>query len=147
MITDTETAIFLEKQAAAQNSTKCRRRACVAIAFEVQHDHPHGFTNRYLAHAVNGSSWCTANYGACGCIHAEAALLMNLILGLGYKRRLRQLVLITTFSPCVQCAALIAHSDMVSEVYYQREYDADPAGIHVLRSNHILVQPLPPLRS
>lgn len=75
---------------------------------------------------------CRGTQGTCGCIHAEANALVKLR---GYGEGL---LLISSLSPCEQCAGLILNSGKVSSIIYQGEY-RDPVGLGLLRARRVLL--------
>lgn len=98
----------------AELSTKCRRGGVAARLGE-----------RW---EINGNPHCSAVPGACGCQHAEAALLIKALREGEYRRG----VLLTTLNPCTNCAHLIIESELVTKAFYLREY-RDLRGIQMLR--------------
>lgn len=74
---------------------------------------------------------CAAGEGTCGCIHAEANALIKL-------SDRRPAILITTTSPCHQCAGLIINRRNITGVIYVNSY-RDTTPIHMLRQQNVSV--------
>lgn len=75
-----------------------------------------------LGAASNGSAICTAIEGACGCIHAEARLIVRL---LREHPGVRGLAMFTSTAPCPQCAQLIVESRIVSSIAWGMPWRSD----------------------
>lgn len=73
----------------------------------------------------NGS--CSGVPGRCGCVHAEANAVAKLD-----STRIRGATLITTRSPCLACASLIANCAAVDEVIFAEPYRRWQDGVVVL---------------
>jgi deoxycytidylate deaminase len=71
---------------------------------------------------------CSGGKGACGCMHAEARLIVHML-----RKRLTHPHLEVTLSPCVHCAHLIVDSGLFGRVTYLHDY-RDYAGMRVLRN-------------
>ncbi len=82
---------------------------------------------------------CRGQEGDCGCIHAEANALVKL------KTRESGLVLLTSASPCEQCAGLILNSNRIAAIVYGQEY-RNRLGPMLLRSAGLVVVTVEKLR-
>ena len=128
--------------AEAERSTQCRRRgtgARLARVFPAREtrNRPDIRSHKLLPCPtlhVNGPSpkgpGCLVATGGCGCCHAEIKLILNFM---------RQpfngnAMLLSTMSPCTQCAHAIALCGRIDRVVFFREYDTDPGGLRVLDS-------------
>lgn len=69
--------------------------------------------------------------GSCGCIHGEANALIKL------KTRRRDLLMITTLSPCEHCAGLIINNRSIRIVIYTSEY-RDRSGLDRLQRAEVI---------
>ena len=110
----------------AEQHTKCRRRGCAARMVELDADDELFSLHESLA--INGSDFCSSVQGSCGCVHAESLAIVQTL-----KTHTDKLhMLLTTLSPCTQCARLIVESEIVARVIYLREY-RDLRGVQILR--------------
>lgn len=71
---------------------------------------------------------CTGEEGNCGCIHAEVNLL---------KKMPNPEIVISTHSPCLQCAALLKNAGVKKVIYFEKY--RKPEGIEFLKKNNIEV--------
>lgn len=77
---------------------------------------------------------CTGLTGDCGCIHAEANAIAKLM-------RRDKSILITTHSPCKQCAGLILNTPSIRTVMYAHAY-RDETPLMMLASAGVNVVPM-----
>lgn len=112
---DQKELVFAQFMTDLSTLSMCSRAQCGCIIY------PRDFSG-VEAIGYNGPPRCRPNdtcsslEGSCGCIHAEANAIAKLN---GYKT---DLVLMTTMSPCYQCAGLIVNCKRISVVVYEREY-------------------------
>lgn len=105
----------------AQRRTQCRNRGCACSL--------HGpVTGEMLEGTINGSPRCTGVKGQCGCVHAEARMIIWAL-----KHGRCNLTMLVTLSPCTHCANLIVESGAVKRVFFLEEYDTDPQGLWIIR--------------
>jgi len=98
--------------------SKCKRMTVTAI----------GIRGNYIQRATNyNETECKNIPGACGCVHAEIALL----------KKINPKIIIVTHSPCVNCAKAIVKSN-AQVVIYENEYRIKD-GIELLKKNGIEV--------
>lgn len=82
-----------------------------------------------------GNDECRDVVGGCGCVHAEANAIVKL------STRERDLLMLTTTSPCEACAGLIANCGRIAVVLWNEPY-RDQAGQRVLTRASILAREL-----
>lgn len=70
---------------------------------------------------------CNGEIGKCGCVHAEINALLKL------RSPLTGLTMISTLSPCVNCAGAILNCPQIDEVLFIQPY-RDLSGIELLES-------------
>lgn len=75
---------------------------------------------------------CNGMPGRCGCVHAEANAIAKL------STRERDLVMLSTTSPCTSCASLIVNCGRISVVDYITAY-RDVYGLTTLEQAGIIV--------
>lgn len=122
----------------ADHVTRCRRRGCGAAAIAEDGTH---WGPEYNG-PVNDSRTCDNIQGNCGCCHAEQRLLSWM--GFGGSMEWTNLqgtwTLISTLSPCTNCANLIVISKQFKEVRYLYKLNHDQRGIDILESAGITVK-------
>lgn len=111
---------------AAERSTRCKRKGAAALATDAE------MQAVIVAHNGPTHISCTAELGNCGCQHAEARLVMQLMRLTTLDQSWRPDILLTTLAPCVACAYLIAESGRFRTVLHLREYH-DARGAEILR--------------
>ena len=113
----------------------CKRRAvgCALLPEDMSRVAGIGY-NGPAAGEDNGG--CRAEEGACGCLHAEANALIKSQGG-------KELIMLTTVSPCEHCAGLLINHGGVFACLYGREY-RDPAGVRRLRAARVEAYPVGP---
>ncbi len=129
----------------AERSTQCRRRGSGARLARVHEEYDrHKDVARSKSTLlpcptlhVNGPSpkgpGCTVATGGCGCCHAEIKLILDFM----SRPFDGDAMLLSTMSPCTQCAHAIALCGRIDRVVFFREYDTDPGGLRVLDSYEI----------
>jgi deoxycytidylate deaminase len=114
----------------------CLRKAVGAGCFKVRTD---GHVAK-VAIANNGPSAeehvCTNEVGKCGCAHAEPRAILA-ALRAGIKER--ELVMLSSYSPCTNCANIIVDSGLVSLVVYDVLTEHDPRGLEILTRGGVAV--------
>ena len=111
--------------------SSCKRAQVGAVVF------PRDFSE-ILAIGYNGppaglsNDRCNGLPGRCGCIHAEANAIAKL------STRDRDLVMLCTTSPCIQCAGLIINCGRIAVVDFITEY-RDVYGLTTLRDAGIVI--------
>ena len=96
--------------------SNCKRMTVKAI----------GVRGKYIQTATNNNvSECKDVPGACGCTHAEIALL----------KKINPKIIIVSHSPCLDCAKAILKSD-TQILVYENEYRLKD-GLELLRKNNI----------
>lgn len=104
----------------------CRRRAVGALLIAPDF-------SEVLAIGYNGPpagvdhDRCTGERRTCGCIHAEANVLVK-----ARRHADRDLILLVTRQPCVGCAGLIVNSRCVSLVVWGEPSSAGAEGLALL---------------
>jgi len=107
----------------AERSSMCLRRGCAASFIE---------KGRAGLLELNGpykTSSCSGVSGQCGCVHAEARLILRMLRA-GYIGAER--VLLVTSSPCITCANLILESRLFTSVRWLRDTESQPEGRQLL---------------
>ena len=86
---------------------------------------------------VNGpakGSTCSGGEGSCGCMHAEAKLIMRML-----SEGRQHTHLEVTLAPCVHCAHLIVAVGWVKRVTYLQDY-RDKRGVRIMRDAGLEVE-------
>jgi len=116
--------VFTELATSLARLSRCSRKQVGAVII------PADLSN-VLAIGYNGppagepNDSCRGGEGSCGCIHSEA----NALVKLSIDRK--DLILVTTLSPCEHCAGLILNCGKISGVLYGEEY-RDTRGLDLL---------------
>ena len=103
----------------AEKNQVCKRKAVGCAILEIN------FKEQLITHfmAINGPSGpknkCSNIKGACGCSHAEPRAIMKYL-----KRRAKnggdkKVILLTTYSACVNCSNIIIDSGIIDVVAYE----------------------------
>lgn len=131
-----------EDAATAGQCTTCRTRGTFARAVDlttVVLGDDVDIDAATVARAVNGSPWCSATRGSCGCVHAEQRLVLHLM---RQRRPVASLLLLSTLEPCEQCAKLVAECGLFKSVAWLRGYGEGrgreilkAAGVEVIEPN------------
>lgn len=126
-------AVFVKLALDLASLSTCKRRkvGCVIVPSDFSEVFSIGYNGPPAG--VNNDS-CREVEGVCGCLHAENNALVKL------RTRDRDLLLITTCSPCETCAGMVLNSRRVSEVVYVEEY-RDRRGLDLLAMNGVGVTP------
>jgi dCMP deaminase len=125
--------MFMVMAIAAAARSTCRRLQVGCVITNMQGTKILGIG--YNGNAAGLSNQCDSSEpGACGCIHAE----VNALLKAPYENN--QLILYTTYSPCLACAKLILNSQ-VTRVVYLEQYRKDE-GIQLLRGHGVICNTL-----
>ncbi len=75
---------------------------------------------------------CTNEKGNCGCIHAEPKAVM---FALNTLNRNHMMVMCSTYSPCLRCAAIIAFSGIITHYVWYYETKHDQGWTHLAEHN------------
>ena len=103
----------------AETHTLCKRKGCGCTILEI------GESAECILHytAINGPSTnreCTNIIGACGCSHAEPRAIMKYLKGRRFTKKYSgTTILLTTYSPCINCANIILDSGVIDFVAYE----------------------------
>lgn len=107
---------YMEVLRTIQSLSTCKRHPCAALVM------PTDFSD-ILAIGYNGPSRtdrndaCTGVQGSCGCIHAE----VNALLKFNYHYSGKNLLLLSTVSPCRGCMSLIENVPQIVGIAYDIE--------------------------
>lgn len=84
-------------------------------------------------HPTPGSE-CTGEKGNCGCSHSETLAIFNVLRSIRYgiMLRMKPIIMLSTYSPCVRCAHEIVYSKLISMVIYDIFTFHEPRAISVL---------------
>jgi len=116
--------VFTELATSLAHLSRCSRKQVGAVVV------PADLSN-VLAIGYNGppagepNDSCRGDEGSCGCIHSEANALVKL------SASSKDLILVTTLSPCEHCAGLILNCGKIISVLYGEEY-RDVKGLDLL---------------
>tara|TARA_R100000152_G_C6728751_1_gene153712 strand:- start:9 stop:359 length:351 start_codon:yes stop_codon:yes gene_type:complete len=104
-------------------TSKCRRRPVAAR-----------FGPKIAVNGPANGSTCSGYVGNCGCMHAEAKLIMEML-----KEGREHPHLEVTLAPCVQCAHLIVAVGWIKRVTYTHDY-RDKQGVRIIRNAGLEVE-------
>jgi len=111
--------------------TKCKRRFVRAT---ILCPNTNGITKIFSE--VNGPIYnsfeCSNELGSCGCEHAEQKVIRELLMSISTWPPVFQYILLSSYSPCTQCANAIIGSKMINTVIYDRVYETDTRGLEML---------------
>lgn len=138
---------FMDIANVAATRSNCSRRHVAAV---IVHDHriistgyngtPRGIRNCCDGGCPRCNSTAPSGTGLseCLCSHAEE----NSIVQAAYHGiSVKDSVLYTTFSPCLQCAKMIINAG-IKEVVYHKHYSIDDTSLRILKEAGVKVRPL-----
>lgn len=82
---------------------------------------------------------CSNVVGNCGCSHAEPRAILNYLRKRGEPKLKPGLILLSTYSPCTNCANIINDSGIIRAVIYDIRTEHDTRGIDLLFTHDIIV--------
>lgn len=103
----------------AEENQVCKRKAVGAAILEVN------FKDQEIRHftAINGPSSefnkCKNIVGACGCSHAEPRVIMEFLKKSKRNGHRGKTILLSTYSPCVNCANIAIDSGIIDVFAYE----------------------------
>lgn len=109
------------------STTLCKRKKTITLL-------GHG-SFQLLSSTVNGPSLsheCTNEIGNCGCAHAEQLAIIKAL-----RCRWKNLILLSTYSPCTNCANMIIASKIIQEVWWGILTEHDIRGHELLLKNGV----------
>lgn len=117
--------LYIDQHAAFHSL--CRRKT-VGASLLVWCSELQRFSRLLATHNNPSAAGCSGVLGGCGCIHAEARLVLR---AMRMHANVRGIV-VTSYSPCTNCANLLVESKICVGVVWGIHTDHDPRGAQIL---------------